>query len=85
MAKAESKAKEVKSQFLVKTESNELKTVSARIPIELYDQFYKAVEIAKENGFDLTITHVVQVAMQNAIKDVKNTIGEEKMQGNLPV
>lgn len=85
MAKAESKAKEVKSQFLVKTESTELKTVSARIPIELYDQFYKAVEIAKEHGFDLTITHVVQVAMQNAIKDVKHTIGEEKMQGNLPV
>jgi DNA-binding ferritin-like protein (Dps family) len=77
-------AKESKLKFLTKAEEGkELKTVSARIPKALYDDFYKAAKLAQENGFDLSITTVMQEAMREAIKEVKSCVGVDKLQGDL--
>lgn len=76
--------KKAESKYVVKTTgSKELKTVSARVPTDLYEMFNNAVKLAAENKMELSITKVVQVAMREAIKEVRNEIGEEKLQGAL--
>ncbi|MFK0734728.1 MAG: hypothetical protein ACIWVG_26860 [Gloeotrichia echinulata HAB0833] len=77
-------SKKVESKYVVKTTgSKELKTVSARVPSDLYEKFNNAVKLAAENGMELSITKVVQVAMREAIKEVRSEIGEGKLQGAL--
>lgn len=73
--------KKTELKYAVKTETIKYKTVSARVPQDLADQFQKAVDLANKNGMDLNITHVVQVAMQDAIKELRKEIG----QGTLPL
>ncbi len=77
-------AKKAETKYVVKTTgSKELKTVSARVPEDLYEKFNKAVKIANENGMELSITKVVQVALREAINEVRREVGEEKLQGAL--
>lgn len=71
-------------KYVVKTTGNkELKTVSARVPKDLYDTFNKAVKIGSENNMEISITRVVQVAMQDAINEIRKEVGEDKLQGDL--
>ena len=76
--------KKAETKYVVKTTgSKELKTVSARVPEDLYSKFNQAVKIAAENGMELSITKVVQIAMRDAITEVRKEVGEDKLQGAL--
>lgn len=63
--------------------SSDLKTVSARVPKNVYEAFQTAAKVAEENGLELSITNVVVAAMAEAIAEVKEAVGEDKFQGDL--
>lgn len=64
-------------------ESTDLKTVSARVPLRVYEAFQTASKVAEENGLELSITAVVIAAMTEAIAEVKEAVGDDKFQGDL--
>ena len=58
-----------KSKFLTDIESSVAKkTVSARVPLSVYDAFARASEIAEGR---LKITNVIEIAMKEAIAEVE--------------
>lgn len=57
-----------RKSLLVKTESDKFKTVSARVPFQLSSDFDKLVERAKKYGLTISMTNVIVMALQDAIK-----------------
>lgn len=58
----------MRKSLLEKTEIDKFKTVSARIPQQLSDDFDKLVDRAKANGFVISISKVITAALQDAIE-----------------
>lgn len=70
-------SKKAKLKYVVKTDSNKnTKTVNARISVQLYDKFNVAMKLATENGMEITISKVMAVAMQDAINEVNEEVGQ---------
>lgn len=71
--------KPVRKSLLEKTEcDNKFKTVSARIPQQLSDDFDKLVDRAKEAGFTISITKVIIAALQDSIKFENSELDTQK-------
>jgi Arc/MetJ-type ribon-helix-helix transcriptional regulator len=58
----------MRKSLLEKTEVDKFKTVSARIPQQLSDDFDKLVDRAKASGFVISISKVITAALQDAIE-----------------
>ena len=54
-----------------KKQKEEKVTISARIDKEIYDSFQHAKLLAREKGFELSITDICEKAMQLAIDEVE--------------
>lgn len=77
-------AKKTANKYVVKSDAaKSAKTVSARVPEDLFNKFNAAVKLATENGYALSITAVMHTAMRDAIKELAKELGPEKVQGSL--
>jgi hypothetical protein len=57
-----------RKSLLEKIEEEKFKTVSARVPLLLSDEFDKLVTRAKTHGFTISITKVITEALKDSIK-----------------
>lgn len=79
-----SKAKDEGISFLKKSVGGQsTKTVSARVPGDVYASFQNAVDVAKSHGYDLSITDVVIEAMKMAFNQTRKQFGEAAFQTEL--
>lgn len=67
------------------TDKRETRSVAARIDSKTLDRFDKAVKIAESNGYTLSITSVIQKAIEQAIEEVSETLNIDIDQVKLPL
>ena len=59
------------------------KVVSVRVPKELHAAFQEAVKVIEGKGDKLSLTKVVEIAMQDAINEVESIYGVDCYQADL--
>jgi len=67
------------------TDKRETRSVAARIDSKTLDRFDKAVKLAEFSGYTLSITSVIQKAIEQAIDEVSEALNIDIDQAELPL